>query len=462
MMGITNSNKQIDTDRIDCNGTLKVTLALAAAPNISSNPTDIVLVLDRSGSMVGSPLANMKLGAKTFIDIIDQATDSAQDGTIGSGSRIGIVSFADTATADTQLITSVATLKAAVDSLTAGGSTNHADAFTKAVSLFDPLSTNAKVIVMFTDGKTTAGPPPAPIAAAARASGIVIYCIGLIGADGIDVSVLNDWATDPDASHVAVTPDDAELEDLFEDLAANISKPGATNIVINEVVNPDFIITSVVPPTKGTATMIDSNTLQWKIDELGVSGNEGASLEFYIQHIAQSSGVKQVNQSITYSDDEGNVVTFPSPSVTVECDIVVHPEPCPVPVNLTIEGCQDSVVIDLGDVSLESLGRILQLDVTVKNVCPGKRVALAVILTEVDANGVEYQRGMKAITIPAHNYSSCRDVLVKCIKFVLPEDLDVSGGAPNAICNARNFKARVIAHNIDSDFQCCNSNITIL
>lgn len=58
--------------------------------------------------MAGSPLANMKAGAKTFIDIIDEATDSAHDGQIGSGSRIGIVSFANTATADTQLITSVA------------------------------------------------------------------------------------------------------------------------------------------------------------------------------------------------------------------------------------------------------------------------------------------------------------------------------------------------------------------
>ena len=60
-------------------------------------------------------------------------------------------------------------------------------------------------------------------AATARAAGIIIYCIGLIGADGIDVSVLNDWATDPDASHVAVTPDDSDLEDLFADLAANTS-----------------------------------------------------------------------------------------------------------------------------------------------------------------------------------------------------------------------------------------------
>ena len=74
-MGITNSNKQIHVTQIDCEGTLKVTLALSAAPDISFNPTDLVLVLDRSGSMTGSPLANMKIGAKTFIDIIDADTD---------------------------------------------------------------------------------------------------------------------------------------------------------------------------------------------------------------------------------------------------------------------------------------------------------------------------------------------------------------------------------------------------
>lgn len=456
-MGITNSNKQIDTTRIDCNGTLKVTLALTAAPDISSNPTDIVLVLDRSGSMSGSPLANMKIGADTFIDIIDKSTDNAQDGNIGSGSRIGIVSFADTASANTQLITSTAALKTAVHSLTAGGSTNHADAFAEAVGLFDPASANARVIVMFTDGKTTSGPPPAPVAAAARASGIIIYCIGLTGADGIDVNVLNDWATDPDASHVAVTPDDSELEELFADLAANISKPGATDIVIDEIINPDFIITGITPPVKGTAMSVNTNALQWKISELGVSGSEGASLEFYIRHISQTSGTKAVNQSITYSDNENNTVTFPDPSVSVDCGIIVTPDPCPIPVNFTVEGCQDFTVIDLGDTAPQASGRIIELNLTVKNVCPDKRVALGIILTEVDCCGMEHPRGMKTFTIPAHNYPTCRDIQVKCIQFVLPDDLNVSCRSDSGMCGERKLKVRTIAHNIDTGYRCCDT-----
>ena len=73
-MGITNSNKVINMERIDCDGSLKVTLALTAAPDIVTNPTDIALVLDRSGSMTGEPLASMKTGAKTFIDIISEST----------------------------------------------------------------------------------------------------------------------------------------------------------------------------------------------------------------------------------------------------------------------------------------------------------------------------------------------------------------------------------------------------
>lgn len=44
-MGVTSTSKQINLERIDYDGTLQVTLALSASPDIVSNPTDIVLTL---------------------------------------------------------------------------------------------------------------------------------------------------------------------------------------------------------------------------------------------------------------------------------------------------------------------------------------------------------------------------------------------------------------------------------
>ena len=458
-MSIIHSDKRISASQIPCDGTLKVTISLTAKPDIQDHPADVVLVLDRSRSMAGAPLASMKAGAKTFIDILAESTGGSQDGQIGGGSRIAVVSFASTATKDTQLITSVAALKAAVDSLTAAGSTNHADAFTKAGELFDPSSSAQKIIVLFTDGKTTIGPPPAPVAAALRDSGVVIYCIGLTGSDGIDVATLHVSATDPDSEHVAVTPDPAELEELFADIAQSISKPGATGIVVDEVVHSDFQITSILTPQKGDATLMGPNTIRWTIEELGATDVETATLEFYVRHIGETGGTKPVNQSITYTDREKQDVSFPDPKVLVDCGVVTTPEGCPEPVEVTMDGCQDFVSVDLGDTYLQSQGRILEVRATLHNVCPEKRVALAVLLSEVDEKGKEHPRGMKTVTVPVHHCPACRNVLVRGIRFILPEDLNVSG-TPGKLCTPRNLRVRLFSHYVDYDFQCCNVTVT--
>ena len=453
-MGVINSNKELNATQIDCGGSFKVKLSLTATPDITDNPTDIVLILDRSGSMSGKPLANLKSGAKAFIDIIDEATDSEKNGEIGHGSRIGIVSFATSAVQNTQLITSVSELKDAVDALSSEGFTNHEDAFEKALALFDPASTNAKVMVMFTDGKTTAGGDANTVATLAKSQGVVIYCIGLSGNGGLDVNALNAWSSDPDSAYVAITPDDEELEEIFRDLAQNISKPGATDIVIKDTVVSCFRITEISSPTKGTASMSGTNTVIWKIDKLGVNASEGASFEFTVTHVGSCEGTVEVNECIEYHDAEYNHVVFPSPTIEVDCGTEVCPEGCPIEADLTVDGCTDTIEFDAGDLVMDSLGRIVQVDVTLRSVCPNRRVALAVLLSELDNLDVEHKRGMKTMTIPAHTRETCRDVVVRCIKFVLPEDLDVSGDE-TSICNNRRFRARLIAHYVDFDFDCC-------
>lgn len=455
-MGLTVSNKEISKTSIKCNETFNIKLSLTAEPDIVSNPTDIVLILDRSGSMSGSPLANLKGGAKKFIDIIDESTDGTQDGQIGNGSHIGIVSFADAATQNTQLITSVADLKAAVDSLTAGGSTNHEDAFTKALELFDMTSTNAKVMVMFTDGITTAGGNPNTVATLAKSQGVIIYCIGLSGNGGLDEQALKDWSSDPDSAYVAITPDDAQLEDLFEDLANNISKPGATSIYVTDTISDCFRIVALSAPSKGTASLVNPTTLDWRIDELGVTQSEGATLEFTVQHNGVCTGTTIVNEMILYNDAEGNTATFPNPTIDIDCSNIII-EPCPEPIDVSINGCEDSIEFDVGDITLESLGHIFQFDVTVRDICPNKRVALAILLSEIDCNDEELTRGMKTLTIPALTGTNCQDVTIRCIKFVLPGDLDGTNSC--AVCNTRKFKVRLIANYIDFNFKCCNLEV---
>lgn len=457
-MGIINSNKELNKTTIGCDETFNVILSITGVPDIVSNPTDIVLILDRSGSMAGDPLENLKLGAKKFVEIIDEATDGTGDGEIGNGSRIGIVSFSNTATQDTNLITSVSDLDDAIDALVADGLTNHEDSFIKAIDLFDPTSTNARVIVMFTDGITTAGGDPVPIAEQAINDGVIIYTIGLVGDNGIDVDAINAWSSKPSSAYVAITPDDDDLEELFEELARNISIPGATNIVITDTVNDCFRITNVVEVTKGDTEIINDTTIRWTIDELGTTTTEAALLEFTLERVGSCTGTLEVNDNIEYTDTEGNVVTFPSPTIEINCSDEQCIEGCPTPIDIVIEGCNDTILFDAGDIYFDSLGRILELETTIKNVCPNRRVALAAILTETDENGIEYKRGIKTMVIPAHTNPTCSDIRITCIRFVLPEELDPTSDN-TTMCNPRNFKVRFITHYIDNDFNTCNELI---
>lgn len=66
-MGIINANKRVNEERIECGGTVKVTLSLATCPCIGKESHDIVFAIDRSAKMEGSALEAAKKGIKAFI-----------------------------------------------------------------------------------------------------------------------------------------------------------------------------------------------------------------------------------------------------------------------------------------------------------------------------------------------------------------------------------------------------------
>lgn len=90
----------------------------------------------------------------------------------------------------------------------------------------------------------------------------------------------------------------------------------------------------------------------------------------------------------------------------------------------------------------EALGRTLDVNCTLQNVCPGRRSALGITLTEMDENGAEYARGFRAITVPAHNGRCNQDVQVDTVRFILPEDLSLQ--------ERRHFIVRTQHHYLDA------------
>ena len=78
----------------------------------------------------------------------------------------------------------------------------------------------------------------------------------------------------------------ADLEQLFADLAANISVPGATNIVINEALNPDFVIIMSTEQIPIFAAAIKSA----KSAQTGAKGYAGFYADSTLQDVYKRQG----------------------------------------------------------------------------------------------------------------------------------------------------------------------------
>lgn len=202
---------------------LNVTGKRSSTSQTVSQPVDIALVLDNSGSMAycmsgrqpsyfhpcsgddAVRSAALKTAVTAFLDGVD-----TQNKTIANADnkvQVSLVSFAGSASTLSGLTPDVTTLKTKVNSLKPQGATNTADGFSEAKSTLDKdTRTNAiKYVVFFTDGvpttnnafSSTVANNTLTTAKQLKDANIGVYGVGIFS--GADTSVTSyDWRTNTD------------------------------------------------------------------------------------------------------------------------------------------------------------------------------------------------------------------------------------------------------------------------
>ncbi len=212
----------------------------------AAGKVDVVLVMDRSGSMSGDNNDQMRAAAKNLVDALNLGPDAAQ---------VGVTSFADQEQLDQGLTTSAADAKSAIDTIGANGSTNiegginggeeelrGSESGTDYSSQISPSGNDRsdadKIMVVLSDGSPNVNDDssgdytqdgdqgaqfgeddPREEADRAKANGVEIYTIGL-GTSSNTEDLLEDMASDSDHFY---TGGAGQLTQIFGQISQQIA-----------------------------------------------------------------------------------------------------------------------------------------------------------------------------------------------------------------------------------------------
>ena len=180
--------------------------ALSSTSNLkemvkTSQPLDIVLVLDTSGSMSGSKMTNLKNAANNFIDATAENNRGLEQ---NQQTRLAIVQFASGANTRQQLnyVTdqNAQQYKNTINGFSADGATYAEEGLQRAQSVLDSggRADVQQIVIFFTDGEPNHGSgfdddvaiEAVNVAHDMKVSGTIIYSIGVM--NGADASVTDD------------------------------------------------------------------------------------------------------------------------------------------------------------------------------------------------------------------------------------------------------------------------------
>ena len=237
---------------------------------------DVILVMDNSGSMSGTPLATAKANSKVFVSEILANPDN----------RVSVICFGSTAVNYIGLNDSITNTHAAIDTIGTNGGTQMRLGIEEAKNELDTngRSDASKVIVVLADGATSniSGTQAAVDTLMAAYPGVTIKTIGygLVSGSAAETIMKDIAAKDTVNGHYYNSSND-DLSTVFADIASSIQAdiPKVNvNIAIPE--NYTLVPTSV---SATTAATISETGGVINVDYLNVAPNSPHTIQFKIK-----------------------------------------------------------------------------------------------------------------------------------------------------------------------------------
>ena len=347
-------NKKASPDQVQASGETTVVLTVhgkADCPE-STQQTDVMLIIDRSGSMGSTTMQAAKNAAKTFVDMLDLSPDR---------DRVGVVSYANTERLDHGLSNSGAAVKTAIDGLYASGSTNIGDGIHLANQQLEQVGRPgaAWITILLTDGQPNKPSGPGDgfyeldaeyarqRALEGRNAGIRLYTIGL----GSDVShyfldqrpaAEHTYNTGDPAGHPYYqhglayigggryysTPTSAELEEIYQGIAGVIGAEPWTNGTLVDVLadNVTYIEGSASPPLYSLSA--DKRTLTWKVPLIRRDETKKFTYRVRLSQTAQGYVCLNTSTQGEYTDSSGQPATVDIDPACVTVRSALHDAYC--------------------------------------------------------------------------------------------------------------------------------------
>lgn len=295
------AERQVNPKVITPDKEVDVNLKVTGTPPVNFiKPNDVVLVLDKSGSMQTDNRFNaMKESAKEFVDLIDFNSHNAAVVDYSSTDTTKSISLTDDAT----------TLKNHIDGISCGGGTETGFAIREAMKILEGGRDEAQpVILLLTDGEASNKADALLAAEEAKQAGIIFYTVALLSSSADpDTSapnlLLRDMATTSRHHHFVLGS--VGLIDIYRAIVKEIGISSAYDVEIKETISPQFEFVPGSYENNIPKPKVEGNTLTWNMLELKTDTIE---LKYKVRLKAgEKAGKYNITQSskITYKDYAG-------------------------------------------------------------------------------------------------------------------------------------------------------------